>query len=203
MSAPVPPQLPTSPEQTVWFYADANNQPVGPVPFDELRRLLVIGTLTAESYILAEKETEWLRLGSVITATTAPPIDATRSDAITPSLPGNATTEQQQSRVALGTSGCLWTGWGILTIIVGLGFCFTLIGAIIGIPCVFGGFLIIAHGARNMRRSGRDQFARVLTGACPHCGHSPISITGDELGRNCPACKKRIVIKGNVFTKVG
>ncbi|MHB9070956.1 MAG: hypothetical protein ACYC54_11390 [Sedimentisphaerales bacterium] len=86
---------------------------------------------------------------------------------------------------ALVPSGCLISLGAIL--------CFTGIGAIIGIPLIiiallapfFGGLLGL--GARKCK--------------CPWC-ETQISSFMTSKGIDCPACKKRIVIKGKKFIKV-
>lgn len=67
------PSLGKSPEQSLWFYANNENQPIGPLPFDELRRLLMAGTINAECYVVAEGETEWRPLNAIFAPASAPP----------------------------------------------------------------------------------------------------------------------------------
>lgn len=68
---------------------------------------------------------------------------------------------------------------------VGILFCVTVIGAIIGIPMI-----VIAAG---MLGGGSARVAPKWTGQCPACSKDCTALLG-TVGFDCPACKKRIVI---------
>ena len=62
-----------SPSQTNWFYADANNQTVGPVSFDELNRLSEEGAIRGGTLVIEEAGSDWKQFSS-LTAAVAPPL---------------------------------------------------------------------------------------------------------------------------------
>src|SRR6516225_5176780 len=47
-----------------YFYADSENNPAGPVTWDNLQKLIRIGALTADSMVMPEGGTEWQPLSS-------------------------------------------------------------------------------------------------------------------------------------------
>ena len=77
-------------------------------------------------------------------------------------------------------------GW---CIIIGIGLCFTGVGLPFGIVMIIFSILF-----------GRKTF-KCREGDCPYCGSRntlPLSI----IGTNCPACKKRFLLKENQFVVV-
>lgn len=50
---------------TQWFYANNANETVGPVPFDELKRLAEAGTIQGDTFVIEEGGSEWKRFSSV------------------------------------------------------------------------------------------------------------------------------------------
>lgn len=94
-----------------------------------------------------------------------------------------------------GFLGGLVAGWGcgIWLIIIGVVLCFTGIGAIIGVPLIIAGLLAFIIGPIM----GLAQ----IKGPCPYCG-SKVRATKTQPGVDCPACKKRIVIRDNMFFRV-
>lgn len=52
-------------EASSWFYADASNQPIGPLSFDELQRLAAVGTIRPETLVIENGANEWRSFGSV------------------------------------------------------------------------------------------------------------------------------------------
>ena len=54
-----------SPE-SLWYYADAANQPVGPLPMDVLQRLAGVGVISPETHVLEEGGIEWKKFASIV-----------------------------------------------------------------------------------------------------------------------------------------
>ena len=55
-----------SPEaQTLWYYTDAANQPVGPLPFSDLQQLAAAEVIQPETHVIEEGGTEWKPFASV------------------------------------------------------------------------------------------------------------------------------------------
>ena len=50
---------------TLWYYADASNEPVGPLPFAELERLATAGVIHAATHIIEKGGSEWKKFASV------------------------------------------------------------------------------------------------------------------------------------------
>jgi DNA-directed RNA polymerase subunit RPC12/RpoP len=120
----------------------------------------------------------------VASATSPPAIDSPSAprSLIATELPPNLQTDATKTSTAtnVGTGGCL----GLFLIIVGILLCFTVVGSLLGIPLILGGLMapfVTAIQGKNW-----------MEGKCPVCG-TAMSIT--HLGANCPACKKRIVLK--------
>jgi DNA-directed RNA polymerase subunit RPC12/RpoP len=97
-----------------------------------------------------------------------------------------------------GALSGLFVGMGcsVVCIIVGLSLCFTGIGAIVGIPLIIVGLCGPILGL----------FAgmKLVKGECPWC-QTMVTCTGASQkkgGITCPACKKRIVIKGKNLIKI-
>jgi hypothetical protein len=75
-----------------------------------------------------------------------------------------------------GTFGCMFVAGLLLT--------FTGIGAIIGIPMMLASILALVVGPFT----GIGQ----VKGPCPHCGQK---VSGKPPGVDCPACRRRVVIR--------
>ncbi len=88
-----------------YYYANASNQPSGPVTLDELRQLLARGEITSATNIIPVGETTWRPLSTVIDASGAPPIPGTTSasPATPPASPLSAATSAAGSAPAAGT----------------------------------------------------------------------------------------------------
>lgn len=53
------------PASSLWFYADASNQPVGPLPFAELEKLATAGLIEPRTKVIEANGTEWKRFAAV------------------------------------------------------------------------------------------------------------------------------------------
>lgn len=62
----ISPQNPDS-----WFYADANNQPVGPLPLNALQQLFSAGIITSHTLVIPEGGETWQHLSDVTGETAA------------------------------------------------------------------------------------------------------------------------------------
>ena len=62
----VEPVNPSPESQSLWYYADAANQPVGPLPFSDLQQLAAAGVIQPETHIIEEGGTEWKKFASII-----------------------------------------------------------------------------------------------------------------------------------------
>ena len=56
---------PSSPHLARWFYADASDEPVGPLPFAELQRLAESGVISAKTQVVEEGGSEWRRFAEI------------------------------------------------------------------------------------------------------------------------------------------
>lgn len=79
-----------------YFYADSNNQPVGPVSFDELVRLREAGILSGASFVIEEDRSEWVALETLF--------KSMRTQAI--SRP-TSTTASPYPQPKAGSTGCI------------------------------------------------------------------------------------------------
>jgi hypothetical protein len=158
MTSPVPPPLPNQVAEKLWFYANTDNQPVGPLSFGELRRLATVGTINADSYVVAEGETDWRKLKNVITPASAPPIrsasvaSAARNE---PSFPKKPYKRFKFAQDHPWMSICI----GLTMFFLGFSFCLTIIGILIGLPTLIIGGGLAAQGvatinARKVRATG-------------------------------------------------
>ena len=82
--------LPPAPD-TLWFYADAKNEAVGPVPFAELERLAATEAIQPETQVIEKSGSEWKPF-SVVAAHPAdseskPPPASTTGDAKPKGIP--------------------------------------------------------------------------------------------------------------------
>ena len=53
------------PASSLWFYADASNQPVGPIPFAELEKLAETGVIQPRTKVIEADGTEWKRFAAI------------------------------------------------------------------------------------------------------------------------------------------
>lgn len=60
-----PPPASANPEESLWFFADASNQPQGPVTFAELQRLAKEGVIGSGTPIILQGGTDWTTYSSL------------------------------------------------------------------------------------------------------------------------------------------
>ncbi|MEI9897876.1 MAG: DUF4339 domain-containing protein [Chthoniobacter sp.] len=60
MTTPVPPPLPNEGAEKLWYYTDAENQPVGPVAFAMLKHLGEQGLIRPVDYVREKGSDEWV-----------------------------------------------------------------------------------------------------------------------------------------------
>src|ERR1035438_8397569 len=110
------------------------------------------------------------------------------------SSPPRSQTQAVSAKGQGALQGCL-AGWGVSGCLIPLGIllCFTGIGAIVGVPVILAGLLAPVLGP--LLGLG------ALKGRCPWCGTVVTSATAAK-GIDCPACKKRIVIRDKRFIKI-
>jgi hypothetical protein len=60
--------------ETLWFYADASNQTVGPVPLSELERLAAAGVIQSGTQVIENGASEWRAFSEVAPRTAPPPL---------------------------------------------------------------------------------------------------------------------------------
>lgn len=56
---------PSSPQLARWFYANASNEPVGPLPFAELQRLAESGVISSKTQVVEDGGSEWRRFAEI------------------------------------------------------------------------------------------------------------------------------------------
>ena len=79
-------------------------------------------------------------------------------------------------------------------IVFGAFLCIFIIGAIVGIPLIIGGVILLII----------SPFAKyyVVEGKCPHCEKVLQAITLFQKSTKCPDCKKRIIVRDKKFLSV-
>lgn len=118
-----------------YYYANTQNQPLGPYSFEDLRQLHLNGVIKPETYVIEENGTAWQPLANLLgaqrTVGSAPPF---------PPLPGYVLVpaDQRKSKVAAGVLGILlgflgvhnfylgYTGKAIAQLLITLLSCFIL-----------------------------------------------------------------------------
>jgi DNA-directed RNA polymerase subunit RPC12/RpoP len=100
-------------------------------------------------------------------------------------------TEAESAKALGATTGAFAGGcMGAVFVIVGVLLCFTVIGAIIGIPLI-----LIGVGSPIM---GSLVGLGSIKGPCPWCGGVVVTPLRSH-GVDCPSCKKRVVVRGKQF----
>ena len=51
---------------TLWYYADASNEAVGPLPMDVLQKLAAAGVIQPETYVIEKGASEWKKFAAVV-----------------------------------------------------------------------------------------------------------------------------------------
>jgi hypothetical protein len=64
--------VPIEAETSLWFYADANNQPVGPLTFEALRQLSAAGTISPRTQVIQQGDSSWRTFAEVVPPTSIP-----------------------------------------------------------------------------------------------------------------------------------
>jgi len=93
--------------QINYYYADANNQPVGPLSAEQIHALYQVGEITLDTLVIPEGATDWHRYRNIApraasppsstpTATTAPPPETIKNVTAT-----SSPTEVQQPKLRL------------------------------------------------------------------------------------------------------
>ena len=87
----------------LWFYADASNEPVGPVPFVELQRLAAAGVIHAATHVIESGGSKWKKFASVVlppppTRAEPNPVPARTSNPSTAAPPVNSVADTSQQR---------------------------------------------------------------------------------------------------------
>lgn len=60
------PVNPSPESQSLWYYADAANQPVGPLPFSDLQQLAAAGVIQPETHVIEKDGTEWKKFALIV-----------------------------------------------------------------------------------------------------------------------------------------
>ena len=76
-------------------------------------------------------------------------------------------------------------------VLFGVGILFLFCFWPVGVVCMLAGIIAPFYGMA----------VGTLRGPCPYCGHE-VFVGADRPGVNCPACKKRIVVRDRVFVRV-
>jgi hypothetical protein len=123
------------------------------------------------------------------------PADVERSDAPIPTPSQQSSHTDTTSDKGTGAlAGCAF-GWtfGLVLIVLGLILTFTGIGAIIGVPMIIVGVVLPFVGPFLGLAN--------IKGPCPYCG-SDVHATKTQPGVTCPACQRRIIIRGGQYHRV-
>jgi hypothetical protein len=219
------PSSPKEPSPNRWYYANAQGKPFGPVSFDTLKSLAVAGTIKQGTLVTPEAKTLWKPFSEVVPEpfSSSPSSAANRiSEAGGTELRQSAeiserydhhvkrrgvvelassvsATQNTDSRAANALNfGCLLSTGASMPFFIGLLLSLTGIGAILGIPlmlvsvAMFFGAPILGYCVKP---------PTWLSGSCPYCTYPEVKASHNEPGVNCPACKKRIIIRENRFLK--
>jgi hypothetical protein len=105
-----------------YYYADANNQPIGPISIEQLQALCKGGEITLDTFVIPEGATDWHPYRN-IAPVSAPPVDTpTRASTekaqilrVTPTSTETAKTEVVKTNVRQGAAigGAVCFGFGI------------------------------------------------------------------------------------------
>jgi len=86
---------------------------------------------------------------------------------------------------------------GLICIFIGSLLCVTIVGGIVGIPMIIIGIGLIVFGPAL----GFTSLGKAIEGLCPYC-QTKVQTHPDNKGVTCSACKKRIVLRDNLFVRV-
>ena len=65
---------------SLWYYTDASNEPVGPLPFAELERLAAAGVIQAATHVIENGGREWKKFAAIVLPPLPAPILDPKSD---------------------------------------------------------------------------------------------------------------------------
>lgn len=129
-----------------WFYSK-DGQQLGPVAFSEIQRLLAEGQITEESMVWQQGTPNWVKLSTVLSAPSAPPIPV---EPVIPAatVPGNAI---PAAATPTKTNGFAITS--LVLSIIGLVCCTSLLFNILAV--VFG-HLALSQLKKNPAQGGKN-----------------------------------------------
>ena len=192
------PPLPSISDERKWWYADQNKQQVGPITLDELVRLRNSGAISNQTLAFKKGHDEWEPFTVAVAfeegITTWP-------EPLPPPLHGRELKKLGGvGRVAQGGADCVGMVLGVLGILLGAMLCATILGAIIGVPMILGSLAMMGMGTVGVGCAAVPP--TLLNAPCPYCGYKGLAVLAMSHGSDCPACKKRFVIRDKKFLKV-
>lgn len=87
---------------TKYYYADRNNQPIGPYTFAELRQLQISGQVLTDTYVIEEGGQSWKPLANIIVLSQTP---GTQQTVLPPLYINN--NHERKSKLVAGLLGIL------------------------------------------------------------------------------------------------
>ncbi len=163
-ATPTPPPLPLVPGQTRWYYADANNQPQGPFPFDELKRLFASGAITPETYVIEVNGSKWKQFSDVSSKADEPPPVLPVNEKL-PNGPRRVELEQQLYKAPPQSLNANNNAGGCCGIVAGVLLCCTGVGAVIGVPLII--WILICMGKAQRAGATALPLGKKLNGKAP------------------------------------
>jgi hypothetical protein len=134
----------------LWFYAQqGTSEKKGPVPDDTIRSMVISGDLKAGDLVWSEGMSNWAPLSSVTELQPRAPalVASPATAAAAVSAPFATASVAAGESVPAGLAG--WSTFvGVMTIMGGVLYCLSCIGAIAGIPMIIGGVALMK--AKNM-----------------------------------------------------
>ncbi len=174
-----------------YYFCREGSEVEGPVSASEIRDMLTAGTLPLTSQICAAGSNDWQ--SATVLQRPAPPPPRPRETVATVQQVPVAELPRDKTLIASGK-----VIGGLSLIIAGIALCFTLVGGLFGLPMIIWGFYIMVKGPADLMTQQTERNKLVYSGACPYCGHF-FSFDGPTLGQDCPACRKRFVVRNDRF----
>lgn len=183
------------------IHVSRNGQKFGPYKMAEVKSYLAAGNLQANDLAWYQGAAGWMPLYALL---------ALKGDAYNP--PQNAPLAVQNEQQPIATKakrtpllalggaagmGFMGFGCGFWLVIFGVLLSLTGIGAIIGIPLIIMGLSLPIVSAMFGLVTG----SLMLKGKCPYCD-SNITVANITGGIDCPACKKRLLMRNKKFVNV-